>query len=305
MRVVGCPGLGIDRNVLAIEAASPQADAPPSDIQPGERSYLRYPRQDMGEVSVVYPSNDRALITIERPGTLNSLDIATLNALEGAAKEVADRSTPKVVVVRGRGRAFSSGVDLSLLGGGDSIDPGSVGEAGRTMIEAFDSIPAVTVATLRGAVVGGGLVLAAACDLRVAADDTHFSIPEVDLGLPVGWGGVPRLVRELGPALTRELIMTCRPFTAQEAKEAGFLNLVVPLSDLDLTVDKLVSTLCAKPGEVLRAVKHTVAEAAEEMVAARGRIADAEVFAAISADPESRRAAADYIARRRRSRASG
>ena len=265
---------------------------------------LRYPRRDMDEVSVVYPRHDRALITIERPRTLNSLDIATLNALERAATEVADRSKPKVVVVRGRGRAFSSGVDLSLLEGGDDTDPKAVGEAGRTMIEAFDSIPAVTVAALRGAVVGGGLVLAAACDLRVAADDTYFAIPEVDLGLPVGWGGVPRLVRELGPALTRELIMTCRPFTAQEAKEAGFLNRVVPPPDLDPTVDELVSTLCAKPGAVLRSVKRTVAEAAEEMVAARGRIADAEIFAAVSADPESRRSAADYIAERRRLRTS-
>ena len=257
----------------------------------------------MGEVSIVYPRDDRALITIERPRTLNSLDMATLNALEGAAREVADRSSTKVVVVRGRGRAFSSGVDLNLLAGGDGIDPKAVGEAGRTMIEAFDSIPAVTVAALRGAAVGGGLVLAAACDLRVAADDTYFSIPEVDLGLPVGWGGVPRLVRELGPALTRELIMTCRPFTAREAKEAGFLNRVVPPSDLDIAVDELVSTLCAKPGEVLRTVKRTVLESTEEMLAARGRIADAEIFAAVSADPESRRSAAAYIANRRRSRA--
>lgn len=255
----------------------------------------------MGEVSVAYPDDDRALITIERPRTLNSLDIATLNALERAAAEVAGRSTAKVVVVRGRGRAFSSGVDLGLLGDGDGVDPRAVGEAGRTMIEAFDSIPAVTVAALRGAVVGGGLVLAAACDLRVAADDTYFSIPEVDLGVPVGWGGVPRLVRELGPALTRELIMTCRPFTAQEAMGAGFLNRVVPLSDLDHTVEELVSTLCAKPGGVLRTVKRTLVDAAEEMLAARGRIGDAEIFAAISADPESRRSAAAYIADRGRS----
>ena len=258
----------------------------------------------MPEVSIVYPRDDRAVITIERPRTLNSLDMATLNALETAAREVADRSSTKVVVVRGRGRAFSSGVDLSLLGSGDGVDPREMGEAGRTMMEAFDSIPAVTVAALRGAAVGGGLVLAAACDLRVAADDTYFSIPEVDLGLPVGWGGVPRLVRELGPALTRELIMTCRPFTAQEAKQAGFLNRVVPPSDLDRTVDELVSTLCAKPREVLRTVKRTVLESTEEMLAARGRIADADIFAAVSADPESRRSAAAYIDNRRRSRAS-
>ena len=103
----------------------------------------------MSEVSVVYPGEDRALITIERPRTLNSLDIATLTALGEAAGEVADRPMLKVVVVRGRGRAFSSGVDLSLLGGGDGTDPRVVVEAGRIMTEAFDLIPAVTVAAMR------------------------------------------------------------------------------------------------------------------------------------------------------------
>lgn len=172
------------------------------------------------------------------------------------------------------------------------------------MVEAMDAIPAVTVAALSGAVVGGGLVLAAACDLRVAAEDTYFSIPEVDLGLPVGWGGVPRLVRELGPALTRELVMTCRPFTAREAKEAGFLNRVVPASDLEEAVDELVETLCGKPAYALLAVKRSIFEAAEEMASARGRTQDTDMLAAAFADPEGRRAAADYLARYRRSRGS-
>ena len=258
----------------------------------------------MNELSLVYPDEDRALITIERSRTLNSLDITTLRALADAAAEVARRSTTKVVVLRGRGRAFSSGVDLGLLDGSADIDPRLVPELGRAMVEAIDSIPAVTVAVLRGAVVGGGLVLAAACDLRVAADDTYFSIPEVDLGLPVGWGGVPRMVREIGPARTRELIMTCRPFTAQEARDAGFVNRVVPASELDATVDELVSTLCAKPRFALLAVKQSVAEAAEEVVAGRGRIGEVDLLVQAGRDAEGRRAAAEYLARYRRSRGS-
>lgn len=258
----------------------------------------------MSEVSLVYPADDRAVITIERPATLNSLDIATLRALGEVAGEVAERSTTKVVVLRGRGRALSSGVDLALLDGRSGADPRLVPELGRVMVETIDSIPAVTVAALRGAAVGGGLVLAAACDLRVAADDTYFSIPEVDLGLPVGWGGVPRMVREIGPALTRELIMTCRPFTAREAQDAGFVNRVVPESELDAAVDELVATLCAKPRFALLAVKRSVAEAAEEMLAARGRTEEVDLLALAARDTEGRRAAADYVARYRRSRGS-
>ncbi len=256
----------------------------------------------MKNVSIAYPGKARAVITIERPSTLNSLDLSTMAAMQSAAIEVTQQPDLKVVVVRGRGRAFCSGVDLGMLGADDQIDPREVGEAGLAMIEAFDSIPFVTVAVLQGAVVGGGVVLAAACDLRVAADDTYFSLPEVDLGLPVGWGGVPRLVRELGPSLTRELIMTCRSFTAHEVKEAGFLNRVVPSSDLEATTRELVMTLCAKPGAALRAVKHSVAEAAEAMSAARGRAVDAAVLAAVATDPESIRAAAGYLANRRKTR---
>ena len=258
----------------------------------------------MNDVSVAYPAEDRAVITIERPGSLNSLDISTMDALARVAGEVAERPLLKVVVVGGRGRAFSSGVDFGLLGGSGDVDRRRVGESGRIMVEAMDAIPAVTVAVMRGAVVGGGLVLAACCDLRVAVEDTYFSIPEVDIGLPVAWGGVPRLVRELGPALTRELIMTCRPFTAREAKDAGFLNRVVPAADLDAAVDELVATLCGKPRYALLAVKESVSEAAEEMVSARGRTEEAETLAAAALDPECREAAADYLARYRRSRRS-
>ncbi|MXX64658.1 MAG: enoyl-CoA hydratase/isomerase family protein, partial [Acidimicrobiia bacterium] len=114
---------------------------------------------------------------------------------------------------------------------------------------------------LGGAVVGGGVVLASACDLRIAARDTYFSMPEVDLGVPVRWGGVPRLVREMGSALAREIMMTCRPFTADEARAAGFLNQVVAADQLEDTVQELVKTLCAKPVQPLQAVKRRVIEA--------------------------------------------
>ena len=72
------------------------------------------------------------------------------------------------------------------------------------------------------------MVLAAVCDLRLAAETARFRIPEVELGIPLAWGGIPRLVREIGPALTKELVMTCRDFGPDEARAAGFLNRVVP-----------------------------------------------------------------------------
>src|SRR4030095_2456148 len=99
-----------------------------------------------------------------------------------------------------------------------------VGQLGLRMSDALEQMRAVTIAQRTGARGGGGVVLVAAVDLRVVAEGTVLSIPEIDLGIPLAWGGIPRLVREIGPALTKELVITCRPFTSQEAKAIGFIN---------------------------------------------------------------------------------
>ena len=156
---------------------------------------------------------------------------------------------------------------------------------------------AVTIAAIRGHCVGGGLVLAAACDLRVAADSTRFSIPEVDLGIPLAWGGIPRLVREIGPAMTKELVMTCRPFTAEEGRALGFLNRVVPDEQLDGAVEELAAELAAKSPYTLAATKRAVNAASGEMVSTAGAWNDADSLLTATADPESRQAAAQYLQR--------
>jgi enoyl-CoA hydratase/carnithine racemase len=141
-------------------------------------------------------------------------------------------------------------------------------------------------------------VLAGVCDLRVAADDTVFSIPEVDLGIPLAWGGIPRLVREIGPAFTRELVLTCRPFDAHEAKALGFVNRVVPRSDLESAVDELAEQLARKAPSVVRATKRQVNEALEDVAPTVGAWADADLLGAAMRDPEARQAARDYLASR-------
>ncbi|MGB3896107.1 MAG: enoyl-CoA hydratase/isomerase family protein, partial [Mycolicibacter sinensis] len=165
------------------------------------------------------------------------------------------------------------------------------------MAEAIEAMRAVTVARLHGHCVGGGVVLAAACDLRVAAEDTRFSIPEVDLGIPLAWGGIPRLVREIGPALTKELVMTCRPFDAAEAKAAGFVNGVVPEADLDAEVDALVENLVGKSALTLCGTKRQVNAVSEGMVATARSWNDADALVTALHDPESQAGARAYLER--------
>ena len=87
------------------------------------------------------------------------------------------------------------------------------------MAEAMDRMTAVTIAAIKGPCVGGGVVLAAACDLRDAADDTVFSIPEVDLGIPLAWCGIPRLVREIGPGVSASIGIAASPVDGATAAE--------------------------------------------------------------------------------------
>ncbi len=247
-------------------------------------------------------SGARGAITLDRPDKLNPLSTTTLIELRDAARLIDSIPEVKVVVVAGRGRAFSAGADLASFARGEGSarpndDRREAADAGRRMADAVESMRAVTVARLHGHCVGGALVLAAACDLRIAATDTRFSIPEVDLGIPLAWGGIPRLVREIGPALTKELVMTCRPFSAAEAQAAGFLNRVVPADDLDAEVESLVSQLEGKSALTLSATKQHTNAITDAMVGTARAWNDADSLISALHDPESRSLAAGYLER--------
>ncbi len=154
---------------------------------------------------------------------------------------------------------------------------------------------AVTIAAIQGWCVGGGLVLAAACDLRLAADSAKFSIPEVDLGIPLAWGGIPRLVREIGPARTKELVMTCRPFEAAEAHAIGFLNRVVPESSLPQVADELADSLAAKASHALLSTKRHVNAVSEQMLGTARSWADADGLVVGLVDAEGVAAREAYL----------
>jgi enoyl-CoA hydratase/carnithine racemase len=153
---------------------------------------------------------------------------------------------------------------------------------------------AVTIAQVHGHAVGGGVVLMAACDLRVVAEGTVLSIPEVDLGIPLAWGGIPRLVREIGPALTKELVMTCRRFTPEEARAAGFVNRVVPEAHLEAEARALAQELAAKPAVPVIVTKEHVNAVTRAMGAGLTAFADGDVLLGAVFDPESLEAARRY-----------
>jgi enoyl-CoA hydratase/carnithine racemase len=240
-------------------------------------------------------------LTLNRPTKLNPLSTQTLTELAAAAHWFDERPEVRVVIVSGAGRAFSAGADLTSFTQQQEISVREAADRGRQMADALERMRAVSIAAIQGWCVGGGLVLAAACDLRIAADDARFSIPEVDLGIPLAWGGIPRLVREIGPALTKELVLTCRPFDAAEAKAAGFLNRLVPEAKLEATVLELAQSLAAKASHALFSTKRHVNAVTDQMVGTMRSWSDADGLVTAFGDSECAEARHAYLTARRRS----
>ncbi|MEM8618437.1 MAG: enoyl-CoA hydratase/isomerase family protein [Actinomycetota bacterium] len=239
-------------------------------------------------------------LTLHQPDRLNPLGNDTMTELIAAAQWF-DTTSASVVVVSGAGRAFSAGFDLGQFTGGEpviDVDLRTADELGWRMAEAVERMRAVTVAAISGPCIGGGVVLASACDLRIAAEDAVFAVPEVDLGIPLTWGGIPRLVRDIGPTMTRELVLTCRRFEPAEALRIGFLNRVVEPDSLDSVVEELVSSLALKAPSVVAATKRQVHDTMERMAPTSDAWAGADLLTAARRDPEALAAAQAYLERR-------
>ncbi len=231
---------------------------------------------------------------------LNPLGTQTLEEIALAARYFDEETDVRVVIVSGAGRAFSAGADLGSFSGRQEKTTHEAAEIGQRMADAIEGMRPLAIARIQGWCVGGGLVLAAACDLRVASTEARFSIPEVDLGIPLAWGGIPRLVREIGPALTKELVLTCRPFDAEEARAAGFLNRVVKPSALDAEVDALAAELAKKAKHALFSTKRHVNAVTDQMVGTMRSWSDADGLVAGFVDEEAGEARKRYLKERAR-----
>lgn len=214
-----------------------------------------------------------ARVWLARPAVRNALDTTTLDELAAAFTALRAEPDVQVIVLGGRGPSFCAGADrknpparLVRGAGATARERRWAAQIGRRAVQAIADSDALTVARLHGHVIGGGVLLGLACDFRIAAAGTVFHVPEVDLGIPLAWGGVPRLIRAVGEARAKEIILLCERFDAADAAAMGLVNRVVPSDALDATVDDWAQRLAGKaPWAVhmtktqFRAYAHTAA----------------------------------------------
>jgi enoyl-CoA hydratase/carnithine racemase len=240
-----------------------------------------------------------ARVVFDRPRVLNALTPALLSELIDACAEMTGDEGIKVVRFEGAGDTFSAGADLpeflALLSGSNAH---SIADLGRRATNAIAELPQITIAGIRGHCIGGGLVLAGACDIRIAAEDARFMIPELDAGIPLGWGGMEWVVRLVGETLAADLVLSGRAFGADEALQGGLLSRVVPPQRLDRELRSLEQSIAAKATNVLRVTKRQLLGIRDGTYDARH---DADALLEALEDPESMRQGMQYITKRIRS----
>lgn len=191
-------------------------------------------------------------VWLARPERLNAINTAMLREIGDLFASLETDWETRVVVLGGRGRSFCAGADRK--GTTDKAPAPSSdreirwnAQLGRRACRAIEECEVPVIARIHGHAIGGGACFAMACDFRIAARDTIFQIPEVDLGIPLTWGATPRLIHEMGAARARELIMLCDRVDASQAAEWGMLHRVIEAEALDSTVDEMAKRIAAKP----------------------------------------------------------
>jgi len=226
---------------------------PPATEQAAERVTVDYS-----------PDGHTATILIDRAAKLNALTLSLLEDLAAAAREVA-ASSARLVIVRTAGeKVFCVGADINHF-----ADLGAAGmwrDWIATGHRAFDAVAALrqpSIAVIDGLAFGGGLELALACDFRVIASEARVALPETGLGTVPGWGGTERATELVGRARAKELILTRRQLTGDEAVTWGLATAAAPKEYLDATVARLSADILAGAPLAVQLSKQLIDAAAD------------------------------------------
>ncbi|MCX8205132.1 MAG: enoyl-CoA hydratase/isomerase family protein [Candidatus Nezhaarchaeota archaeon] len=239
-----------------------------------------------------------AWISINRPEVLNALNDEAHRQLREALRRAEGDEEVKVVVLSGEGEAFCVGADVRDFVGAEPMAVRKHVEESRRTIEALVKLSKPAVAMVNGLALGTGCELVMACDLAIASTDAKLGQPEVKLGMMPGLGATQRLAMLLGPKRAKELLMTGRLLSAEEAVEVGLINRAVPREELKRVVKELAEELKKRDPVVLRLIKDVVNEPLEALISA-GLSLELESFALNFSSEAPHRGIKGFLERRR------
>lgn len=205
------------------------------------------------------PDAPIAVVQLAREHRLNALDDGLISALADTAEELREDTAVRAVVLTGGTRVFSAGADVGtfdLLKAQEDVNRvRRMTARGSRMVDAWQSLPMLTIAAVEGGAVGGGFGLALACDWRVFAHDAYAYVPEARLGLNYGWGTLPRLAALVGPARAKWIAILCRKHAAEQLEQWGVVDVVAGKGealDAALQIAREAASFPALPTQLIK-----------------------------------------------------
>lgn len=199
-----------------------------------------------------------ALITINRPNSLNALNAQTIKELSQVLEELSTDTETRVVIITGSGeKSFVAGADIKEFADFGTTAAEDLARHGQNILfNKIENFNKPVIAAVNGFALGGGLELALACHIRYGSDNAKLGLPEVTLGLLPGYGGTQRLPKLVGKGLANEIIFSAKMISAQRAKEIGLLNEVFTLEELLPKTKELATTIARNsPMAITKAIK--------------------------------------------------
>lgn len=199
-------------------------------------------------------------LTIDRPEALNALNAAVISELAAAIERAQDRPEVRVIALTGSGeKAFVAGADIKEFAGFDTEQGRELAALGQErLFNRVERSAKPVIAAIHGYALGGGLELAMAAHIRIAASTARLGLPEVSLGVIPGYGGTQRLPQLVGKGKAMEMILTGRPIGAEEALQAGLVNQIVAPEDLFGAVRAMADRIRANAPSALDAAIQAV-----------------------------------------------
>ncbi len=246
--------------------------------------YIRLEKKDGIEV-----------LTIDRPGAFNALNMGVLEELDKALEEVEQDAETACVIITGAGeKAFVAGADIAEMRDMTPQEAYYFGEYGSTVFDKIEKLGVPVIAAVNGYALGGGMELAMACDIRLASENAVFAQPEVSLGITPGFGGTQRLPRCVGEGRTKELLFTGRNIKADEALAIGLVQAVIPKETLADEALKLAKKICLNARAAVALCKKAVSKGMN-MPLEEGLKEEHELFSACFSDSEQKTRMTDFL----------
>lgn len=247
---------------------------------------------------IVQISNHVALLAINRPQALNSLNPATLNELELVIAALETDPQVKVVIITGAGKkAFVAGGDISVMQPLGPMEAREVARQAQKLFNAIEYSSKVMIAAINGYALGGGCELAMACDIRIAAETAKLGQPEINLGIIPGWTGTQRLPRLVGKGKAKQMMFTGDMVSAAEAEKIGLVNQVVAQTELLNVAQALAEKIASKSQVAIRLIKEAV-DNGMEMEIGKAFNYEADLFALCFSTEDQKEGMAAFLEKR-------